>query len=113
MVSHRHTTADSSSSGTPFEAVVNATYPGLTSDNLETLKAMYTEVGITEENMAEFGLGEAMFRCGVGVFWCCNQADAYLDVDAFSSELVRTSGPHIPMGRTRSYRSQLSRACIR
>ncbi|CCO30306.1 hypothetical protein BN14_04333 [Rhizoctonia solani AG-1 IB] len=59
-----HTTADSSSSGTPFEAVVNATYPGLTSDNLETLKAMYTEVGITEENMAEFGLGEAMFRCG-------------------------------------------------
>ncbi|KAJ1301042.1 hypothetical protein OPQ81_003462 [Rhizoctonia solani] len=59
-----HTTADSASGGTPFEAVVNATYPGLTSKDLETLKAMYVEAGIAEENMATFGLGEAVFRCG-------------------------------------------------
>ncbi|CAE6492258.1 unnamed protein product [Rhizoctonia solani] len=59
-----HTTADSASGGTPFEAVVNATYPGLTSADLETLNTMYTEAGIKEENMAAFGLGEAVFRCG-------------------------------------------------
>ncbi|CAE6436608.1 unnamed protein product [Rhizoctonia solani] len=59
-----HTTADSASGGTPFEAVVNATYPGLTSSDLKTLKAMYVDAGITEENMATFGLGEAVFRCG-------------------------------------------------
>ncbi|KDN46560.1 hypothetical protein RSAG8_04213, partial [Rhizoctonia solani AG-8 WAC10335] len=47
-----HTTADSVAGGT-FEAAVNA-----------TLKAMYVEAGITEENMAKFGLGEAVFRCG-------------------------------------------------
>ncbi|KAF8688441.1 type-B carboxylesterase lipase family, partial [Rhizoctonia solani] len=59
-----HTTADSASGGTPFEAVVNATYPGLTSTDLETLRAMYIKAGITEESMASFGLGEAVFRCG-------------------------------------------------
>ncbi|KDN46558.1 hypothetical protein RSAG8_04211, partial [Rhizoctonia solani AG-8 WAC10335] len=59
-----HTTADSASGGTPFEAVVNATYPGLTSTDIDTLKAMYVEAGITEENMATYGLGEAVFRCG-------------------------------------------------
>ncbi|EUC61248.1 carboxylesterase [Rhizoctonia solani AG-3 Rhs1AP] len=59
-----HTTADSTSGGTPFEAVVKATYPGLTSADINTLKAMYVEAGITDENMAAFGLGEAGFRCG-------------------------------------------------
>ncbi|CAE6427991.1 unnamed protein product, partial [Rhizoctonia solani] len=54
-----HTTADSASGGTPFEAVVNATYPGLTLADLKTLRAMYVEAGIAEESMATFGLGEA------------------------------------------------------
>ncbi|CUA71847.1 Acetylcholinesterase [Rhizoctonia solani] len=59
-----HTTADSASGGTPFEAVVNATFPGLTAADIQTLKAMYVAAGITDANMATFGLGEAVFRCG-------------------------------------------------
>ncbi|CEL59027.1 Lipase 5 OS=Candida rugosa GN=LIP5 PE=3 SV=1 [Rhizoctonia solani AG-1 IB] len=68
-----HTTADSASGGTPFEAVVNATYPGLTLADLKTLRAMYVEAGIAEESMATFGLGEAVFRCGVGILLRCDQ----------------------------------------
>ncbi|CAE7198585.1 unnamed protein product [Rhizoctonia solani] len=59
-----HTTADSSVAGISFEAAVNNKYPGLTVADIDTLKAMYVAAGIPEENMATFGLGEAVFRCG-------------------------------------------------
>lgn len=58
-----HTTADSASSGTPFADIARVVYPGLTSDDAQTLQALYTKAGVADENMTPFALGEAMFRC--------------------------------------------------
>ncbi|KAG8737659.1 hypothetical protein FRC10_007964 [Ceratobasidium sp. 414] len=63
-----HTTHDAVTAGPGFGSftrVVRATYPKLSVVDAQRLEKMYLDAGVAPENVVDFGIGEANFRCAV------------------------------------------------
>ncbi|KAG9076701.1 hypothetical protein FRC06_009359, partial [Ceratobasidium sp. 370] len=65
-----HTTHDTVTAGPGFESftsVVRATYPKLFIADAQRLEKMYLDAGVPPEDVIDFGVGEANFRCAMYV----------------------------------------------
>ncbi|CAE6436602.1 unnamed protein product [Rhizoctonia solani] len=59
-----HTTHDSIIAISPFEHWARATYPQLSSRNIQQLASLYTQAGFGLDNLTDVGLSENLFKCG-------------------------------------------------
>ncbi|KAG8720176.1 hypothetical protein FRC08_000962 [Ceratobasidium sp. 394] len=65
-----HTTHDTVTAGTAYKSFIptlHAAYPKLSTSDAHTLEKLYTHANVAPDDMADFGIGEGMFRCGMHI----------------------------------------------